>query len=44
MNNETPMVFTDTPKAIFHCIPLESFAGQPQFDALPLYDDPDLYQ
>jgi predicted HTH transcriptional regulator len=25
MNNETPMVFTDTPKAILHCIPLESF-------------------
>jgi hypothetical protein len=40
VNNETPMAFTDTPKAILHCIPLESFAGQPQFDVLPLYEDP----
>jgi hypothetical protein len=40
MNNETPIPFTDTPKAILHCIPLESFAGQPQFDVLPLYENP----
>jgi hypothetical protein len=40
MNNETPIPFTDTPKAILHCIPLESFAGQPQFYVLPLYDNP----
>ncbi len=40
MNNETPIPFTDTSKAILHCIPVESFAGQPQFDVLPLYDNP----
>jgi Putative DNA-binding domain len=40
MNNETPIPFTDTPKAVLHCIPIESFAGQPIFDVLPLYEDP----
>jgi hypothetical protein len=40
MNNETPIPFTDTSKAILHCIPVESFAGQPQFDVLPLYNNP----
>jgi hypothetical protein len=40
MNNETPIPFTDTPKAVLHCIPVESFAGQPLFDVLPLYENP----
>jgi len=40
MNNDTPIQFTDTPKAVLHCIPVESLAGQPIFDVLPLYEDP----
>ncbi|MDR3715084.1 MAG: ATP-binding protein [Puia sp.] len=40
MNNETPIPFTDTPKAVLHCIPVESFTGQPLFDVLPLYENP----
>lgn len=40
MNNETPIPFTDTPKVVLHCIPVESFAGRPQFDVLPLYENP----
>lgn len=40
MNNETPIPFTDTSKAILHCVPVESFAGQPQFDVLSLYENP----
>jgi hypothetical protein len=40
VNNQTPMQFTDDPKIVLHCIPLESFAGQPQYDVRPLYDNP----
>jgi hypothetical protein len=40
MNNDAPIPFTDTPKVILHCIPLESFAGRPQFEVLTLFEDP----
>jgi hypothetical protein len=39
-NNETPIPFIDEPKIVLHCIPIESFAGQPTYDILPLYEDP----
>jgi hypothetical protein len=39
-NNQTPVPFTDTPKIVLHCIPLESFAAQPQYNILPFYEDP----
>lgn len=39
-NNETPIPFVDDPKIVLHCIPIESFAGQPQYDVLPFYQNP----
>jgi hypothetical protein len=39
-NNQTPIPFADTPKLVLHCIPLESFAAQMQYDVLPLFDSP----
>jgi hypothetical protein len=39
-NNQTPLQFVDAPKVILHCMPLESFAGQPSFDVLPFKQDP----
>jgi hypothetical protein len=39
-NNDTPMPFTDDPKIVLHCIPLESFAGGPQHDVLPFHQNP----
>ncbi len=39
-NNETPIPFIDDPKIVLHCIPLESFAGQPQYDVLQFKLDP----
>ncbi len=39
-NNETPVPFADTPKIVLHCIPVESFSGQPQYDVLPFYQNP----
>jgi hypothetical protein len=35
-NNEAPVPFTPDPKLVLHCIPLESFAGQPVFDVLQI--------
>ena len=39
-NNETPIPFVNDPKIVLHCIPVESFGGQPQYDVLPFYQDP----
>jgi hypothetical protein len=39
-NNETPIPFVDDPKVVLHCIPIESFAGQPQYDVLPFQQNP----
>jgi hypothetical protein len=39
-NNETPIPFVDDPKIVLHCIPIESFAGQPQYDVLPFQQNP----
>jgi hypothetical protein len=39
-NNETPVPFVDDPKIVLHCIPIESFAAQPQHDILQLRQDP----
>ena len=39
-NNQTPLPFTDDPKTVLHCIPLESFTSQTQYDVIPLYDSP----
>ncbi len=36
-NNQTPIPFEDKPKVVLHCIPIESFAGQVQYDLQPLY-------
>jgi hypothetical protein len=39
-NNDTPLPFTDDPKIVLHCIPLESFAEGVQHDILPFYQNP----
>jgi hypothetical protein len=39
-DNQTPIPFVDTPKVVLHCIPLESFSGQPQYDVLPFQKSP----
>src|SRR5438094_3042704 len=39
-NNDTPIPFVNNAKIVLHCIPIESFAGQPQFDILPFNADP----
>jgi hypothetical protein len=39
-NNQTPIPFTQDSKVVMHCIPVESFSGQPQYDVLPVYDNP----
>ncbi|MGB7546414.1 MAG: ATP-binding protein, partial [Terracidiphilus sp.] len=36
-NNETPVPMNPGPKVVMHCIPIESFAGQPQYDLIPFY-------
>jgi hypothetical protein len=41
-DNQTPIPFTNEPKVVLHCIPLASFAGQPQYDVLPFYKNPTL--
>jgi hypothetical protein len=38
-NNETPVPLKPGPKVLLHCIPIESFAGQPQFDLIPLFQN-----
>ena len=39
-NNQTPIPFAEGPKIVVHCIPVESFAGQPQYDVIPFYENP----
>ena len=39
-NNQTPLPFMDSPTVVFHCIPLEAFAGAAQYNVRPLYDNP----
>jgi hypothetical protein len=36
-NNDTPIPFVDDPKIVLYCIPIESFAGRPQYDVLQFY-------
>lgn len=36
-NNETPVPIKLGPKVVMHLIPIESFAGQPQYDVIALY-------
>lgn len=31
-NNQTPVPFARAPKILLHCLPFESFSGQPQYD------------
>jgi hypothetical protein len=38
-NNDTPVPFEDGPKIILHCIPIEAFGGQPQYDMLQVKHD-----
>jgi hypothetical protein len=38
-NNETPIPFVEDPKIVLHCIPVDSFASQTQYDILPFYED-----
>lgn len=40
VNNDTPIPFTPEAKVILHCIPVESFSRQPQYDVLQYYSDP----
>jgi hypothetical protein len=35
-----PMPFVDSPTVVLHCIPLDSFASQTQYDVLPFYENP----
>lgn len=39
-NGDTPVPLPATPKIVLHCIPVESFAGQPRYDLLPFYNNP----
>jgi len=38
-NNETPIPFVEDPKIVLHCIPVDSFASQTQYDILPFCED-----
>jgi hypothetical protein len=38
-NNETPVQMNSGPKLVMHCIPIESFASQPQYDLIPFLRD-----
>jgi hypothetical protein len=38
-NNETPVPMKPGPKLVMHCIPIESFASQPQYDLIPYLRD-----
>jgi hypothetical protein len=39
-NNETPVPFTEEPKLVLHCIPIESFGSNRQCDILKFYGNP----
>jgi hypothetical protein len=38
-NNETPVPMNPGPKMVMHCIPIESIAGQPNYDVMPYYQN-----
>lgn len=38
-DGRTPMPFVVSPTVVLHCIPLDSFAGQTQYDILPFYEN-----
>jgi hypothetical protein len=38
-NNETPVPMKPGPKVVMHCIPIESFASQTQYDVIPFYEN-----
>jgi hypothetical protein len=37
-NNQTPIPFVEAPKVVLHCVPLEAFAGEAQYDVVRLID------
>lgn len=39
-NNNTPIPFTPQAKVVLHCIPVESFSTQPDFNVLQYFHDP----
>jgi hypothetical protein len=39
-SGDTPVPLPETPKIVLHCIPIESFSGQPSYDLLSFYSDP----
>jgi len=39
-NDVTPIPFVHGPKIVLHCIPVQSFANQSQYDVVPFYEDP----
>jgi hypothetical protein len=39
-NNETPLPFVTTPKVVLHCIPVQAFGGDSQYDLRPLRMNP----
>src|SRR5579864_5364084 len=41
-NNDTPISFINNPKIVLHCIPVESFADQTEYDVLRFDADPRL--
>jgi hypothetical protein len=41
-NDQTPVPLTRGPKIVLHCIPVESFAGQPQYDVMRFHRSPEL--
>jgi hypothetical protein len=39
-NNQTPVPFAEGPKLVLHCIPVESFAVEPNYDLSQFYKQP----
>lgn len=39
-DGHTPLPFVDNPTVVLHCMPLDSFANQIQYDILPFYENP----
>lgn len=40
VNNQTPIPFMSSPKIVLHCIPVQSFGSQTEYDVLPVFDNP----
>jgi Putative DNA-binding domain len=38
-SNQTPVPLKPGPKLALHCIPVESFAGQPEYELTPIFND-----